>query len=174
MEKQSTIAATMRQFMESGPSVEAFPSYKAINDHVGQVHGLPVGKCQALAGPKAWQWTPDQVSGVWRPATPEEFADRQEKAAAKNHGGPRSKVLSDEDRAALEAQVTALETVANPALAPLLADLRGKVAADDAARRGSLKDRLQACIDTLGLEHVVNGLERAIAAAAEAAAVESV
>ena len=169
MQKMDTIAATMREFMATGPSVAEFPSYKSLNDFVGDLHGLPEGKCQALAGEKAWQWTPDTVSGIWRKATEAEIAACREKAATKNHGGPRSKVLSDADRAALEAQVKALEAVANPALEPLLADLRGKVAADDAARKGSLKDRLSVAIDALGLAEVVALLEGAIEADAGAA-----
>ena len=170
IEKKETIAATMRQLMASGPSVIEYPSYKALNDAVGKVHGLPAGKVQTLAGPKAWAWFADQTTGVWRKATPEEIEAKREAASAKNHGGPRkSKALPDAERAALEAQVMALEQVANPALEPLLQDLKGKLAADDTARKGTLKDRLQVCIDTLGLEQVVNGLERAIAAAAAAA-----
>ena len=161
MQKQETIAATMRQFMEGAPSVAEFPSYKALNDAVGKVHGHPAGKVQALAGEKAWKWTPDMVTGKWRPATEAEIAACRAKAATKNHGGPRSKVLSDEDRAALDAQVTALETVNNPALAPLLAGLKAQQAADDAARKGTLKDRLQAAIEKLGLVQAVTLLEEA-------------
>ena len=168
MTKQDTIAATMATLMASGPSVKEYTSYKSLNDAVGAVHGLAAGKCQALAGEKAWVWTPDQVTGKWRKATDVEFEARREKAATKNHGTRTSKVMSDVDRAALDAQVTALETVNNPALAKLLADSKAQQAADDQARKGSLKDRLQAAVDTLGLEQVVNGLERAIAAAAEA------
>ena len=174
MTKQDTIADTMRQFMASGPSVEDYPTYKSLNDHVGAVHGLAEGKCQALAGEKAWAWTPDTVSGAWRKATDVEFTNRKAKAATKAHGTRTSKVMSDADRAALDAQVTALETVSNPTLAPLLAGLKAQQAADDQARKGSLKDRLAACVNTLGLEQVVNGLERAIAAAAADLAAETV
>lgn len=159
MEKKDTIAATMRALMESGPSVETYPTYKALNDAVGKVHNLPAGKCQALAGEKAWAWYADTDTGTWRKATEAEIESKRTAAAGKAHGGPRSKVLSDADRTALDAQVTALQTVANPALAPLLADLKAKQAADDAARKGSLKDRLQAAIEKLGLEKAVDILE---------------
>ena len=176
MQKQETIAATMRLFMESGPSTTEFTSYKALNDYVGAAHGLPAGKCQALAGAKAWAWAKDETSGKWRLASPEEVEACKAKAAGKAHGGPRSKVLSDEERAVLEAQIAALEAVGNPALAPLLADLRGKVIADDQARKGSMKDRLAAAIDTLTLARAVAVLEWQIAAvknAAEAGADEA-
>lgn len=159
MEKKDTIAATMREFMESGPSVKDFPSYKALNDAVGKVHGLADGKCQALAGVKAWLWHADTTTGKWRKATDDEFQAKQEAAAGKNHGGPRSKVMTDADRAALDAQVTALEAVDNPALAGLLAGLKAQQVADDLARKGSLKDRLQAAIDKMGLEWVVATVE---------------
>jgi len=162
MEKEQTIAATMRKLMQSGPSVKEFPTYKALNDTVGAAFGLPAGKCQALAGPKAWAWHADPVTGKWRRATPEETAAKAAAAAAKNNGGTRkAKVLSDEDRAALDAQVAALQAVNNPALAPLLADLQARQKADDAARKGSLKDRLQTAIDKLGLEKAVELLEAA-------------
>lgn len=170
MEKKETIAATMRHLMETGPSVAEYPNYRALNDHVGAAHGLAAGKCQALAGEKAWAWFADQTTGVWRKATEEEIAACREKAAGKTHGTRASKVMSNEDRAALDSQIAALETVNNPALEPLLADLKAKQVADDEARKGSLKDRLAAAIETLGLEQVVNGLERAIAAAADLAA----
>jgi hypothetical protein len=163
MQKQDTIAATMRQFMESGPKVAEFPNYKSINDHVGKLHGLSEGKCQALAGEKAWQWHADQVTGVWRKATEDEIEAKRENAAGKNHGVRAPKVMSPEDRAALDAQVTALEQVANPALAPLLADLRGKQAADDAARKGGMKDRLTAAVGKLGLARAVDALEFVVA-----------
>ena len=159
MTKQETIAATMATLMASGPAVATYPTYKALNDAVGAVHGLTEGKCQALAGEKAWAWTPDTVSGAWRKATDVEFANRKAKAATKAHGTRKSKVMTDEDRAALDAQVTALETVNNPALAKLLADSKAQQAADDQARKGSLKDRLQAAIDKMGLEWVVTALE---------------
>jgi hypothetical protein len=174
MQKQDTIAATMRQFMESGPKVAEFPNYKSINDHVGKLHGLSEGKCQALAGEKAWQWHADQVTGVWRKATEDEIEAKRENAAGKNHGVRAPKVMSPEDRAALDAQVTALEQVANPALSPLLADLKARQTADDAARRGSLKDRLQAAIEKTGLELAVKFLEKLIATAeAETATAET-
>lgn len=162
MIKQDTIAATMKAFMATHPSVTEYPSYKALNDAAGAVHGLPAGKCQALAGPKAWAWYADETTGTWRKATDAEFKAKQEAAAGKNHGVRGSKVLSDEDRAALDAQIAALEQVANPALEPLLADLRGKQASDDAARRGSLKDRLAAATDYLGAELAVKVLEWAV------------
>lgn len=165
MEKQETIAGTMATLMASGPLVTEFPNYKALNDHVGMIHGLAEGKCQALAGPKAWRWHADQVTKTWRPATEVEFKAKQEAAAAKAHGGPRSKVLSAEERVALDAQVEALVAVNNPALAPLLADLQARQAADDTARKGSLKDRLNAAIDKLGLEAAVALLEGAVAGA---------
>jgi hypothetical protein len=173
MQKQNTIAETMRKLMESGPSVETFPTYKSLNDHVGKVHGLTEGKCQALAGEKAWAWTPDQTTGKWRKATDVEVEARRAKAAGKSHGVRGSKVMSDVDRAALDAQIEALEQVANPALAPLLEGLKARQAADDAARKGSLKDRLQAAIDKLGIARAVDLLE-ALAGAVEAGAAESV
>lgn len=162
MQKQETIAATMKVFMESGPSVETYPNYKSLNDAVGKVHGLKEGKCQALAGPKAWAWHADtERTGTWRPATEQEVEARRTAAANKVHGTRTPKVMSDADRAALDAQVTALLAVNNPALAPLLAELQGKQAADDAARKGSMKDRLAAAIDKIGLEKVVAILEDA-------------
>ena len=161
MEKRETIAETMRAFMQSAPSIADFPSYKSLNDHVGKLHGLPAGKVQALAGPKAWGWHPDQETGRWRKSTEAEFNSKQAAAATKAHGGPRSKVLSAADRAALDAQVIALETVNNPALTPLLEGLKAKQAADDAARRGSLKDRLAAAVEALGIERAVALLEGA-------------
>lgn len=162
MTKQDTIAETMRAFMESGPSVSDYPNYKTLNDAVGAVHGLKEGKCQALAGEKAWAWAKDETSGKWRKATDDEFQAKQEAAAGKNHGGTRkSKVMGDADREALDAQVTALETVNNPALAGLLAGLKAQQAADDAARKGSLKDRLAAAVETLGIERAVTLLEEA-------------
>lgn len=164
MEKQETIAGTMASLMASGPAVAEYPSYKSLNDAVGKVHGHPAGKVQALAGEKAWAWTPDTITGVWRKATEEEINARRDKAASKNHGGPRSKVLSEEDRTALDAQVEALTAVNNPALLPLLNGLKAKQADDDSARKGSLKDRLAACVDKLGLEACVNCLEAAAAA----------
>lgn len=167
MDKKETIAETMRAFMATSPSVEEFPTYKSLNDYVGALHGLPEGKVQALAGPKAWAWTPDQTTGVWRKATDVEVESRRERAAGKAHGGPRSKVLSDADRAAIDAQVMALIAVDNPALAPLLADLKAKQASDDAARKGSLRDRLSAAIDKLGLEWVVKILEARVATESE-------
>ena len=170
IEKQETIAATMRAFMASGPSTVIYPSYKSLNDAVGALHGLPAGKCQCLAGEKAWAWHADTELGVWRKATDVEFENRKAAAVAKSNGGSRRKVLSAVDRAALDAQVTALEAVDNPALAGLLADLQARQTADDAARKGSMKDRLQAAIDTLGLAEAVTLLEGAIAAAAEATA----
>ena len=169
MTKQDTIAETMRQFMATGPAVETYPSYKALNDAVGEAHGLPAGKCQALAGEKAWQWFADKTTGVWRKATEEEIAARRDAAAGKNHGTRASKVLPDEDRAALDAQIAALEAVDNPALAGLLAGLKAQQAADDAARKGTLKDRLQAAIDALGLAEAVALLEGAIDAGAAGA-----
>jgi hypothetical protein len=168
MQKQATIAETMRVFMATEPAVKDFPNYKALNDAVGAVHGLPAGKCQALAGPKAWEWTPDTVSGRWRKATDVEFESRKQKAAQKNHGTRKSKVLSDADRAALDAQIEALKTVNNPALAGLLADLQARQAADDLARKGSYKDRLAAAVERLSLATAVDILERAIAAAEDA------
>ena len=69
IEKKETIAETMRAFMGSGPSTATYPTYKALNDAVGAVHGLPEGKCQALAGEKAWAWHADTVTGKWRKAT---------------------------------------------------------------------------------------------------------
>lgn len=165
IEKKETIAATMREFMASGPSVEEFPNYKSLNDYVGNLHGLKEGKCQALAGEKAWIWTADPTTKTWRKATDVEIESRREKAAKKNHGTRRSKVLSDADRAALDAQVTALEGINDPALAPLLADLKAKQASDDLARKGSLKDRLQAAVETLGLQAAVELLEAAEAEA---------
>jgi hypothetical protein len=164
MTKEKTIAETMRKLMESGPSVADYDCYKALNDAVGKVHGLPEGKCQALAGEKAWSWYADQTTGVWRKATPEEVEAKRSAAAGKSHGVRGSRVLSDADRAALDAQIAALETVNNPALAPLLAGLKAKQASEDAARKGSLKDRLQAAVDKLGLEKVVEILEAAEAA----------
>jgi hypothetical protein len=162
MQKQSTIAATMRKLMASGPSITEFPSYKSLNDFVGGLHGLAKGRCQALAGAKAWAWAKDEVTGKWRPATPEEFAAKKEAAACKNSGGSRkAKVMGDAERATLDAQVAALEAVDNPALAPLLAGLKTQQAADDQARKGSLKDRLQAAIDKLGLVQAVTLLEEA-------------
>jgi hypothetical protein len=161
MIKQSTIAETMRKLMESGPSVETFPTYKSLNDHVGKLHGKEPGSCQALAGEKAWQWTPDQTTGKWRKATDVEVESRRAKAAEKNHGGPRNKVMSDEDRKALDAQIAALKAVDNPTLRPLLTSLYERQWADDAARKGSLKDRLQAAIDVLGMERAVGLLEAA-------------
>jgi hypothetical protein len=158
----------MRVFMESGPSVTDYPSYKSLNDAVGAVHGLPAGKCQALAGEKAWAWYADTVAGTWRPATEQEVEAKRAAAAGKNHGGPRSKVLSDADRAALDAQIEALRAVDNPTLRPLLTSLYEKQWADDAARRGSLKDRLQAAIDKLGLQAAVDLLEAAAAETPEA------
>ena len=168
IEKQDTIAETMRQFMQTGPSTTTYPTYKALNDAVGKVHGLEDGKCQALAGEKAWVWAKDTTTGKWRKATDEEIEAKRTTAAQKNSGGSRRKAMSDADRAALDAQVTALEAVNNPALAPLLEELKARQAADDAARKGSLKDRLQACIDKLGLERAVAILEDAIAATDEA------
>lgn len=168
MEKQETIAETMREFMASGPSATEFTSYKALNDAVGAVHGLAEGKCQALAGAKAWAWAKDEVTGKWREATEAEVEACKAKAATKAHGGPRSKVMGDEDRAALDAQIGALETVNNPALAPLLAGLQAQQVADDAARRGSLKDRLADCVAKLGIERAVHLLEEAVEAGAEA------
>lgn len=159
MEKKDTIAETMRAFMESGPSVETFPTYKRLNDAVGAVHGKAEGVCQALAGEKAWAWYADQTTGKWRKSTDAEFKAKQEAAAGKAHGGPRSKVLSDADRTALDAQIVALQAVNNPALAPLLADLQARQTADDNARKGSLRDRLQAAIDKLGLARAVDALE---------------
>ncbi len=167
MQKQETIAGTMRVLMESGPAVKDFPTYKALNDHVGSLHGLPKGKCQCLAGEKAWAWTPDTVTGRWRKATDVEFENRKTAAATKNHGTRQAKVLSAEDRAALDTQVAALMAVDNPALAPLLAGLKAQQVADDLARKGSLKDRLAAAVEKLGLAEVVALLEGAIAAAAE-------
>lgn len=159
MEKQDTIADTMRTLMATSPSVKDYPTYKSLNDYVGSIHGLEKGKCQALAGEKAWKWFADTELGVWRESTPEEFADRQEKAAGKNHGTRASKVLSDVDRAALDAQVVALETVNNPALLPLLNGLKAQQVNDDNAKKGSLKDRLQAAIDKMGLAWVVATVE---------------
>jgi hypothetical protein len=159
MEKKDTIAETMRVFMASGPSVKDYPTYRALNDYVGKLHGKAEGVCQALAGEKAWAWTPDQVTGTWRKATDVEVESRRAKAATKVHGVRTPKVMSDADRAALDAQVKALEQVANPALAPLLADLKAKQASDDAARKGSLKDRLQTAIDKMGMELAVKTLE---------------
>jgi hypothetical protein len=169
MQKQETIAETMRQFMATGPSTTEYPTYKSLNDYVGKVHGLPAGKCQALAGEKAWAWTPDTVSGQWRKATDVEFENRKV-AAAKNHGTRKAKVMGDAERAALDAQIAALQAIDNPALVGLLAGLKAQQAADDAARKGSLKDRLAACVDKLGMAEVVDLLEGAIAAAAEDAA----
>lgn len=163
IKKFSTIAGTMTVFMESSPSVKEYGSYKALNDAVGKVHGLEPGKCQALAGEKAWKWHADEVTGTWRKATEAEFKAKQEAAAGKAHGGPRSKVMTPEARAALDAQVTALETVNNPALLPLLNGLKAQQVNDDTARKGSLKDRLQAAIDKLGLAKAVDILERGIA-----------
>ena len=164
MQKQETIAATMRLFMESGPSITEFTSYKTINDYVGALHGLPAGKVQALAGPKAWAWAKDETSGKWREATEAEIAACRANAATKNHGGPRSKVLSDADRAALDAQIEALQAVNNPALAGLLAGLKAQQVNDDTARKGSLKDRLQAAVDRLRLSEAVRILEAEVAA----------
>lgn len=163
MIKQESIAATMREFMATGPSVEEYATYKSLNDAVGAVHGLPAGKCQALAGEKAWAWTPDQTTGTWRKATDVEVEARRARAATKSRGSRAPKVMSDEDRASLDAQVVALETVDNPALAPLLAELVARQSADDQARRGTLKDRLQAAIDRLGLARVVECLEAEVA-----------
>jgi hypothetical protein len=159
MTKEKTIAQTMQTFMVSGPSVKEFPNYKTLNDAVGKAHGLAEGKCQALAGEKAWQWHADTTTGTWRKASPEEVEAKRTTAAGKAHGGPRSKVMTAEDRSALDAQVTALETVNNPALAPLLAGLKARQETDDLARKGSLKDRLATAIDKLGLEKVVAILE---------------
>ena len=159
MIKQDTIAATMRQFMETGPSTATYPTYMSLNDHVGALHGLTTGRCQALAGEKAWAWTPDTTTGRWRKATDVEVESRRTRAAAKARGSRKSKVLSDADRASLDAQVAALETVNNPALAPLLAEAKAKQAADDEARKGSLKDRLQAVVARLGLARAVEALE---------------
>jgi hypothetical protein len=159
MTKEKTIAQTMQTFMVSGPSVKDYPNYKALNDAVGKVHGLAEGKCQALAGEKAWAWYADQTTGVWRKATDAEIETKRAAAATKGHGGPRNKVMTAEDRVALDAQVTALETVNNPALAGLLADLKARQETDDLARKGSLKDRLATAIDKLGLEKVVAILE---------------
>ena len=165
IEKQDTIAETMRKFMGTGPSTATYPTYKSLNDYVGSLHGLPEGKCQALAGEKAWAWHPDTTTGKWRKATEAEIQAKRTAAAQKNNGGSRKpKILSDADRAALDAQVAALEAVNNPALEPLLADLKARQAADDAARKGSLKDRLAACIDKLGTVQAVTLLEEAIAA----------
>ena len=165
MQKKETIAATMAAFMAAGPSVTEYGTYKALNDAVGAVHGLDKGKCQALAGAKAWAWFADTTTGKWRKATDDEFQAKQDAAAGKNNGGTRkSKVLSDEDRAALDAQVAALETVNNPALAPLLAGLKAQQASDDQARKGSMKDRLQAAIAKLGIDRAVTLLEEAVAA----------
>lgn len=166
IEKKDTIAATMRLFMESAPAVKDFPTYKSLNDAVGAIHDLAEGKCQALAGPKAWAWAKDQATNKWRPATEAEVEACRANAASKNHGTRASKVMTDEDRAALDSQVAALETVNNPALAPLLADLRGKLAADDLARKGTLRDRLAAAVETLGLDAAVTLLEGAIDAEA--------
>ena len=168
IKKQDTIAETMRQFMSTGPSTATYPTYKALNDAVGAVHGLKEGKCQALAGEKAWAWHPDTELGIWRKATDEEVKAKRTAAAGKNHGGSRkAKVLSEADRAALDAQVTALEAIDNPALAPLLEDLKAKQAADDLARKGSLKDRLAAAVDKLGMDKAVTLLEAAAAEDAE-------
>ncbi len=165
IEKQDTIAGTMRALMATGPSVADYPTYKALNDYVGALHGLPAGKCQALAGEKAWAWHPDTVTGRWRKSTDDEFASKKEAAARKNNGARKAKVLSDADRAALDAQVAALQAVAvnNPALAPLLEELKARQAADDLARKGSLKDRLQAAVDKLGLAVAVGILESRVA-----------
>lgn len=163
MIKQDTIAGTMRKFMESSPSVETYPTYKALNDAVGSLHDKAEGKVQELAGEKAWAWTPDPVTKTWRKATDAEIEAKRKSAAAKNNGVRRSKVLSDEERTALDAQIKALEQVNNPALAPLLADLKARQASDDTARKGSLKDRLAAAIDTLGVERIVRLLEAEIA-----------
>lgn len=169
MTKGKTIAGTMAAFMATGPSVQEFPNYKTLNDAVGKAHGLAEGKCQALAGEKAWQWHADTTTGTWRKATPEEVEAKRAAAATKGHGGPRSKVMGEEERKSLDAQVTALETVANPALSPLLAELKARQTADDAARKGTLKDRLAAAVDKLGLEKAVEILEAVEApAAAEA------
>jgi hypothetical protein len=165
MQKQNTIAETMRKLMESGPSVETFPTYKSLNDHVGKLHGKAEGVCQALAGEKAWQWTPDQTTGKWRKATDVEIESRRAKAAGKTHGVRGSKVMSDVDRAALDAQIEALRAVDNPTLRPLLTSLYEKQWADDAARKGSLKDRLQAAVDALGLARAVDLLEAQVDAA---------
>jgi len=162
IEKQATIAETMRQWMATGPSTTEYPTYKSLNDAVGAVHGLEEGKCQALAGEKAWAWHADKTTGRWRKATEAETEAKRKAAATKNHGGSRRKALSDTDRAALDAQVEALKTVNNPALAPLLEDLQARQAADDAARKGSLKDRLAAAIDKLGLATAVELLEGAV------------
>lgn len=173
MEKKETIAETMRVFMESGPSVKTFPNYRALNDAVGAVHGKTAGVCQALAGEKAWAWYPDQTTGTWRKATEEEIATKRAAAAEKNHGVRGSKVLSAEDRAALDAQVAALETVNNPALAPLLEGLKARQTADDLARKGSLRDRMQAAIDKLGLAKAVDLLEAQVDTAETVAADEA-
>ena len=167
IEKKETIAATMATLMASGPSTTTYSTYKALNDAVGAVHGYLAGKVQALAGEKAWAWAKDTATGKWRKATDAEIQACRDNAATKNHGTRTSKVLGDADRAALDAQVTALEAVNNPALAPLLADLRGKVIADDTARKGSLKDRLQAAVDKLGLDKAVEVLEKAVDLAAD-------
>jgi predicted ribonuclease toxin of YeeF-YezG toxin-antitoxin module len=162
MEKKSTIAATMKQFMESGPTIKAYPTYRALNDAVGACHGLPAGKVQALAGPKAWMWTADETTGKWRLSTADEVEAKAAKAAGKNHGTRAAKVLSDEERAALEAQIAALRSMdgaAATAVAPLLASLVDKLQADDTARKGSLKDRLQTAIERLGLADAVEYLE---------------
>lgn len=159
MTKEQTIAGTMKAFMESGPSIKDFPTYKSLNDYVGSLHGKAEGVCQALAGEKAWAWAQDTETGKWRPATEQEVEARRTAAAGKAHGTRTPKVMPDADRAALDAQVTALETVNNPALAPLLADLLARRNADDAARKGSLKDRLAAAVERLGLERAVNLLE---------------
>ena len=162
MQKQDTIAETMRLFMESGPSVETYPTYKSLNDAVGKVHGKDEGKVQALAGPKAWAWHPDTELGVWRKSTEAEAKAKAEAAASKTHGTRKAKVLSDKDRVELELQIRALEELAyNPHLAPIREELQAKLAADDAARKGTLKDRLAAAVDKLGIARAVELLEEA-------------
>jgi hypothetical protein len=126
---------------------------------VGKTHGLPEGKVQALAGPKAWAWYPDQTTGTWRKATPEEVTARREKAAGKVHGVRGPKAMPEADRKALDAQIAALKAVDNPTLRPLLTSLYERQWADDAARKGSMKDRLATAIDKIGLAKAVEILE---------------
>ncbi len=161
MEKKDTIADTMRAFMASGPSVTEYPTYRALNDAVGAVHGKAEGKVQTLAGESAWAWTPDPTTKTWRRATDVEIESRRQKAAGKAHGTRGAKVLSPEDRESLEAQISALVVVGNPALKPLLSDLLARRNADDVARKGSLKDRLAAAVERLGLARAVDLLEAA-------------
>ncbi len=163
MEKQDTIAKTMATLMATSPAIAIYPTYKALNDAVGVVHGLPNGKVQALAGLKAWAWTADATTGTWRKATDDEVQARVDKAATKCHGVRGSKVMSEADRAALDTQVTALEAVNNPALLPLLNGLKAQQVGDDAAKKGSLKERLQAAVGKLGMGEAVAYLEGIIA-----------